>query len=109
MAHDKEPVTLRGYVVTYLGLLALATVSLLLALAQVGGLAVALAIGGLKAVGVLWVFMHLAEQRASGRFGILTAATLIAVLVALTALDVDTRVTFPPSVVPPPSAAFYAH
>jgi caa(3)-type oxidase subunit IV len=100
-------VSFTAYAGTYLGLLLLATGSLLLAHLHLGGLTVALSIAGMKAVLVLWFFMHLSDQSASSRLAVLVAATLIGTLALLTALDVMTRHTFPARAEPPPSSGFY--
>jgi cytochrome c oxidase subunit 4 len=95
------------YAGTYLALLLLATGSLVLSRVHLGGLAVALVIATVKAILVLWFFMHLSTQKASSRLAVLTAVTLIGLLVGLTALDVETRHTFPAQAQPPPSSGFY--
>jgi caa(3)-type oxidase subunit IV len=89
-------------------LLVLATLSRVLSRFHFGGgIAVALAIAGVKACAVLLVFMHLVEQRASRRFAVLLAVSLMVILIALTAVDVDTRHTFPAKSSVPPSSGFY--
>ncbi|HEY4184185.1 MAG TPA: cytochrome C oxidase subunit IV family protein [Polyangia bacterium] len=100
-------VSFTTYAGTYLALLLLATGSLLLSSLHLGGLAVALPIAGLKALLVLWFFMHLSTQSASSRLAVLVAVVLIGVLVVLTALDVRTRHTFPARAEPPPASGFY--
>jgi hypothetical protein len=51
--------------------------------------------------------MHLAEEHASSRFALVVAVSLMAILIALTLVDVGTRHTFPPKSEVPPSASFY--
>jgi caa(3)-type oxidase subunit IV len=105
--HKKE-VTLGSYAATYVILLVLASLSLVLSRLHFGaGTAVALAIAGIKACAVLWVFMQLVEQRASSRFAVLLAVSLMVILIALTAVDVGTRHTFPAQSSVPPSSSFY--
>ncbi len=105
---EPRPVALRTYVFTYAVLLILATLSLLLSRIHfAGGIGVALAIAAVKACAVVWFFMHLAEQSASSRFAILVAMSLMVILVGLTAVDVDTRHTFPAKSEPFPSSVFY--
>jgi caa(3)-type oxidase subunit IV len=91
---------LSTYVVTYVALIVLATLSWL------GGglwgraaLGVALGIGATKALLVLQVFMHLHEERFSYRAVMLVAAVLVGIFVSLTLVDPLTRAPFPP----PPS------
>lgn len=100
-------VSFTTYLGTYLALLLLATSSLVLSRLHLGGLAVALSIAAMKAMLVLWFLMHLSTQSASSRLAVLVAGVLIALLVALTALDVTTRHTFPAQAQPPPSSGFY--
>lgn len=54
-------------------------------------LPIALFIATVKAVLVLWFFMHLAEEPFRARLATLLAVLLVALLVALTTLDVVTR------------------
>jgi cytochrome c oxidase subunit 4 len=95
------------YAGTYLALVLLATGSLVLSRLHLGGLSVALLIAAAKAILVLWFFMHLSTQSASSRLAVLAAVVMIGTLVALTALDVETRHTFPAHTQPPPSSGFY--
>ena len=105
---EKKAVTLRAYGGTYVALLVLATLSLALSrLRFAAGMAVALLIAAAKACVVLWTFMHLVEERASSRFAVLVALSLMAILVALTVVDVGTRHTFPAKSEVSPSASFY--
>jgi caa(3)-type oxidase subunit IV len=105
---QKNGVTFVSYAVTYAVLLVLASLSLVLSRFHFGaGTAVALAIAGIKACAVLWVFMHLVEQRASSRFAVLLAVSLMVILIGLTTVDVDTRHTFPAKSSVPPSSSFY--
>jgi len=96
-----------SYAGTYVALVVLATGSLVLSRLHLGGLAVALLIAAAKAILVLWFFMHLSTQSASSRLAVLAAVVMIGTLVALTALDVETRQTFPARAQPPPSSGFY--
>jgi caa(3)-type oxidase subunit IV len=105
--HEKK-VSLRGYTATYGALLVLATMSLGLSRIHfAGGVTVALLIAAAKAGAVLWTFMHLVEERASSRFAVLVALSLMAILVALTGVDVATRHTFPAKSEVLPSTSFY--
>ena len=104
---ESAPPALSSYAGTYLALLLLATGSLVLSRLHLGGLSVALGIAAAKAILVLWFFMHLSAQSASSRLAVLAAVVMIGTLVALTALDVETRHTFPAHGQPPPSSGFY--
>lgn len=94
------------YAGTYAALLVLATLSFLLSRARVGGPPVALLIAAIKAVLVLWFFMHLSDQHSSSRIAVLVAAMMISLLVGLTSLDVASRRTFPASGAPLPSSGY---
>ncbi len=86
-------VTARDYLFTWLGLLALAALTVGLSFAHLGAFAVpvALTIAAAKATLVALVFMHLVEQRAANWLAFLVAIALLAVLVVLAAADVATR------------------
>ncbi|HEX2571294.1 MAG TPA: cytochrome C oxidase subunit IV family protein [Polyangia bacterium] len=111
----KRHISGKAYVLTYVALLVLATLTLVLSWvfkrSGLGGgaasLAVAIGIAAVKAFLVLWFFMHLAEQRFANRLVVLVSVTLLGILIALTATDVATRHTFPPAPRPTPSAGFY--
>jgi cytochrome c oxidase subunit 4 len=92
-----------GYVVTFLSLVLLATLSLLLSFLSMpaADLAISLVIATCKALLVLWLFMHLAEQRFANRLVVLVSVIFVVLLVALPALDVATRHTFPARPFPP--------
>ncbi len=100
-----------GYLITYLALVVLATISLLLSFAHwpAGDLPLSLVIAVAKAFLVLWFFMHLAEQRFSNRFVVAVAAAMVVLLVALASADVATRHTFPSRDEPPKRETFYKH
>ena len=91
----------RGYVVTWVALLALAAASLGLSFVPLGvwAFAVAMAIAVVKALLVVLFFMHVIHARTSVRLLLLAATTFIALLVALMVADVRTRDD--PGVVPP--------
>jgi cytochrome c oxidase subunit 4 len=98
------------YALTFVALIVLATVSLLLSFLHwpTGDLAVSLVIAGLKALLVLWFFMHLAEQRFSNRLVVAVSVGFVALLVGLTAADVVSRRTFPVRPEPPRGEIFYS-
>ena len=75
------------YLLTYLALVALATLSLLVS----SGPGVALAIAAVKAVLVAGVFMHLAKDRATHRIALILAVAFLALLVLGVLADVGTR------------------
>jgi cytochrome c oxidase subunit IV len=100
-------VSFMTYAGTYVALLLLATGSLLLSRLHLGGLSVALVIAAVKAILVLWFFMHLSRQGASSRLAVLVAVVFIGLLVALTTLDVATRDTAGAKSEPPPASGFY--
>ena len=98
------------YVGTFVGLLLLATVSLLLSFLhwKVGGLVVSLGIAVVKALLVLFFFMHLVEQRFTNRMTMLVGLMFVSLLVGLTAADVATRHTFADRTRPSPDEPFYS-
>ena len=93
----------RGYVFTWLGLVALTLGSF--GFSRLGfesaDLPVALAIAATKATLVLLFFMHLIEQRFANQLVVIVSFVLIAILCALIATDVATRHTFPRGPEPP--------
>jgi cytochrome c oxidase subunit IV len=98
-------VSLRAYIVTYVGLLGLATLSLVLSgLPDTAAFTVSMFIAVIKAIAVLLFFMHLIEQRFSYRFVMIVSALLVCILIALTTLDPMTRAPYPPP--PSQNAAF---
>lgn len=94
----------------YLGLLALATLSLLLG-TQLhwywGDVAISLTIAAVKTYLVLWFFMDLVEQPFQARLAVLVGVTLLVLLVSLTVADVATRRVMPMKATPEPSEGFY--
>ena len=94
-----------GYLLTYLALIVLATISLLISFVHwpAGDLVISLVIASAKAVLVLWFFMHLYEQRFANRFVVLVSFAFVGLLISLVALDVASRETFPPA--PRPTAS----
>jgi len=99
-----------AYLGTFAGLVVLATLSLLLSFLhwKGGGLVVSLAIAVVKAVLVLFFFMHLAEQRFTNRITMLVGLMFVSLLVGLTVADVATRHTFPSRTKPSPGDPFYS-
>jgi caa(3)-type oxidase subunit IV len=98
------------HLLTYVALVALATLSVLVAKTThlaYWDVAISLTIAVVKAVLVLWVFMHLSEQPFTTRVGLAASLLLFLTLVGLTAADVATRRELPPAPRPPPGAAFY--
>jgi|SRR4051812_46287981 caa(3)-type oxidase subunit IV len=94
MDTEAEPrhVSMRTYVLTYLSLLALATLSWLIAALHLpGGVILAIAIGAIKAVLVLAYFMHLAEEGFSFKLTMATSAVMVLIFIGLTVLDPLTR------------------
>jgi caa(3)-type oxidase subunit IV len=101
------PAKLSTYIYTYLGLVALATLSLLLSGLPEGlAITLSLAIAALKAAAVLLLFMHLIEEPFSYRFVMIVSTVLVCVLIALTVLDPVTRAPFAP---PPNRNDSYVH
>jgi cytochrome c oxidase subunit 4 len=109
MAHAKH-VSGVAYVLTFVGLLALATLSLLLSFLHwpTGDLVVSLVIAFVKMVLVLFFFMHLVEEPFSSRVVVLGSLMFVTLLVLLTTIDVHSRHTFPAGARPSPTQAFYA-
>jgi cytochrome c oxidase subunit IV len=94
---ETERVSLAAYIWTYVGLVALATLSLALSgLPDFLAVTLSLVIASVKAVFVLLFFMHLIEERFSYRFVMLVSAVLVCILIVLTALDPATRAPYPP-------------
>ncbi len=75
------------YFITWLVLVALATLSLVVS----SNIAIALAIASIKALLVAAVFMHLATDRASHRLALVLGAAFFVLLVAGVLADVGTR------------------
>lgn len=105
----QKQVTAFGYVVTFVALLALATISLLLSFlhGERWNLPVALAIATLMATLVLFYFMHLIEQRFTHRFAMLLSLLFVGLIVGLTSADVATRHTLPARPEPAADEPFY--
>jgi caa(3)-type oxidase subunit IV len=98
------------HLLTFAALLVLATASLSIGVfVHVPYLAPAasLVIAGVKAVLVLWIFMHLAEQPFRTRLAVGVALLLVLLLIALTAADVATRQLVSRRPHPMPSDAFH--
>lgn len=92
-----QRVKLSTYLLTYVVLIALATVSLFLkGLPEPLAVALSLVIAGVKAVAVLLHFMHLIEERFSTRYVMVVSSVLVGILIILTTLDPLTRGPFPP-------------
>ncbi|HZS37037.1 MAG TPA: cytochrome C oxidase subunit IV family protein [Polyangia bacterium] len=106
---ERKHVTGLGYALTFLALIVLATLSLVLSLVHwpIGDLAISLVIAAIKAVLVLWFFMHLVEQRFANRFVVAVSVGFVALLVGLAAADVVTRHTYAPRPEPPRDEPFY--
>ncbi|HZU97168.1 MAG TPA: cytochrome C oxidase subunit IV family protein [Planctomycetota bacterium] len=83
----------RTYFLVYLGLVALSALTFGLSFAPIGAIEIpaALAIAIAKALLVLLFFMHLVEEKRPYWIFMLTGALLLAILVAIMALDVVTR------------------
>ena len=108
MRSARQAVRQRLY--TFLGLLGLATASLLcgeFVRWPGGGVAISLTIAVVKAVLVLWFFMDMVDQPFRARIAIALAVVLVALLVGLTATDVATRLVMPRGPSPLPGQAFY--
>lgn len=85
----------RPYLLTFVGLLALTTATLLLSFVHLGHLAVptALLIAMAKGALVAFFFMHLTEHTSADRLALFFAIVLTAILIALAAADIATRST----------------
>jgi caa(3)-type oxidase subunit IV len=97
-------------VLAFVGLVLLATTSLVLATGlhwYRGDVAVSLAIAAVKTYLVLFFFMDMAEQPFRSRLAIAVAALLLLILVGLTTSDVATRMLMPRGPAPQPSDAFF--
>lgn len=89
---ESQHVSVRAYILTYVSLLVLATLSWWIAVAHVpGGVILAISIGVIKAVLVLAYFMHLAEEGFSFKLTITTAVAMVVIFIGLTVLDPLTR------------------
>jgi cytochrome c oxidase subunit 4 len=103
-------VTSGEQIATFVALVVLATASLAIGVfVKVPhlGPAASLVIAVVKAVLVLWFFMHLAEQAFRTRLAVLASVLLVALFVTLTALDVATRQVTAPRPLPGPGESFY--
>ena len=91
-------VTVRTYVLTFVSLVVLATLSLVLSgLPDTVSFTLAMVIAFIKATTVLLFFMHLIEERFSFRFVMIVSTMLVFILIALTTLDPMTRAPYPPA------------
>lgn len=92
----------RAYLLTWIALLVLTTLSFGTSLIKLGtlNLIVALAIAITKTLLVLSIFMHLIEQRFVQRLAIVFAAMLLVLLIAGMVADVSFRHTFPQTGLP---------
>lgn len=91
-------ISTRHYLWIYVGLIALATLSVVLAELPVAtGISVALLIAFVKAFLVLGWFMHLAEETFAFKLVLFVAAMLLGTLVVLTTVDPSTRSPYPPA------------
>lgn len=108
MAHAKQ-VSGTAYVLTFVGLLALATLSLLLSFLHwpTGDLVISLVIAFAKMALVAFFFMGLVEEPFSSRLTVLMSIMFVALLVLLTSVDVHSRHTFPAREKPSPAESFY--
>jgi caa(3)-type oxidase subunit IV len=103
-------VTDRQHLSTFVALVLLATASLCIGLfVRVPFLAPAasLIIAGVKAVLVLTIFMHMAEQPFRVRLAVGVSLFLVLLLISLTAADVATRQLSSRAPRPQPTEAFY--
>jgi cytochrome c oxidase subunit IV len=100
-------VTGNKLVLSWLGLLALTFISFGASRLGLGDaeLGIALGISVVKTLVVLFVFMHLIEQRFANRLVVIVTFLFIVLLVTLTAADPLTRKTFAPR--PDPAARPY--
>jgi cytochrome c oxidase subunit 4 len=87
----------RGYLLTWLALLALTVLSFTVSEVHLGRLDVVimLAIATFKATLVVLIFMHLLEVTFANRMVVLLSAFFVFLLVSLMVADVMTRKTFP--------------
>jgi caa(3)-type oxidase subunit IV len=103
----KTHITGKKLVVSWLALLGLTFVSFGTSLLKLGRweLVIALSISVVKSLIVLFIFMHLIEQRFVNRMIVIVTFLLIVLGVSLTAADPLTRKTYPPR--PDPAAHPY--
>ena len=97
-------------IVAFAGLVALATLSLVLATNlrwYWGDVAISLSIAAVKTFLVLWFFMDMAEQPFRSRLAIGVAVLLTLLLVSLSVTDVATRLVMPRASAPQRSEAFF--
>lgn len=98
------------YLLGYLGLLALAGVSLVFSRAvhwPRWDLVIDLAVAAMQAAVVMWVFMHLSEAGFPIRLGVGVGVSLLLTLLLLATADVATRHVQPAATRPGPSQRFY--
>lgn len=106
--HVAEHAPSARYLGTWIGLLALTTLSLGLSFVRTGAweIPIALLIAVAKSTLVLLFFMHLVEQKRIHAFVLVVASSLVVLLLSIVSADVLTRRTFPatplPEVLPGP-------
>lgn len=108
-SREHQIVTSLHRVLAFVGLVVLATASLIVGttLHGAGAVAISLAIAVVKTWLVLWFFMDLVEQPFRSRLAIAVAALLVILLVALSSTDVATRTVMPRGPSPAPSESFF--
>jgi cytochrome c oxidase subunit 4 len=98
------------YLATWIGLVALTLLTFAFSFLHTGAweIPIAMLIAIAKTTLVLLFFMHLIEQRFINSFVVIFSMVLVAMLIAVTTIDVQTRRTFPrapvPDLLPPPPA-----
>lgn len=100
--HVAEHTPWTRYLATWIGLLALTSLTFALSFVRTGAweLPIALIIAAAKTLLVLLFFMHLVEQKFINAFTVIVSVGLMSLLMALVAADVVTRRTFPPTPLP---------
>lgn len=84
---------LRLLVLVWVGLMALLTATVLVTFAPFGPVkpVINLLIAAAKAGLIVWVYMHLREQRGLNRIAAMAAAAWLMILVTMTLVDITTR------------------
>ena len=95
----------------FVGLIVLATASLIVGtnMRGAGAVAISLAIACVKTWLVLWFFMDMVEQPFRSRLAVAVAVLLVVLLVSLSSADVATRTVMPRGPAPASSESFYVH
>jgi len=88
--HKHEPVPFRTFILVWVGLLILTTITVIVSRIHLGALNVwaALGIAALKSSLVIFFFMHLRQEMRLFKIGLLVLLCILAIFIGFTFLDV---------------------